>query len=115
MLNIHNFFTTTYHPQTNVQAEWFSRTLKAANCSYLSDRPANWDLHAPSLAYKYSCLPHKSTASGAFELVLSRSPPLLALNTYLKKYPTPQEAKNKWKQWSAKSLCEARARLNRAE
>ena len=86
IMNVHNSFTTTYHPQTNGQVERYNRTIKAAIRSYLDDHPRDWDLYAPTLTYAYNCAPHSSTASAPFELVLSRPPPPLALKTNSKEY-----------------------------
>ena len=80
ILNIHNLFTTTYHPQANGQVERFNRTIKAVIRSYLSDHPEDWDLYTGALTYAYNCQPHSSTALAPFELVLSRPPPPLALH-----------------------------------
>ena len=50
ILTIHNVFITTYHPQTNAQAERVNRTIEAAIRSYTNDHPRDWDLYTPALA-----------------------------------------------------------------
>ena len=79
ILNVHNQFTTTYHPQTNGQTERFNRTIKAMIRSYLADHPRDWDLYTGALTFAYNCQPHSTTALAPFELVLSRPPPPLAI------------------------------------
>lgn len=69
----------------------------------------------PSSTYVYNCLPHTSTASAPFELVLSRPSPPSALKAFPKEYSAPQGAKNKCKRWLAKSLGKVSARLNKAQ
>ena len=97
ILNIHNSFTTTYHPQANGQVERFNRTIKTAIRAYLADHPPDWDLYTDALTYAYNCQPHTSTAIAPFELVLSRPPPSLALRTQpiIGRNPTKQK-RNGW-------------------
>ena len=87
ILNVRNKFTTTYHPKTNGQVERYNRTFKAALKSYLDDHPRDWDLYARALTFAYNCQPHTSTALAPFDLVLSRTPPPLAIQ------PPPTDAK----------------------
>ena len=115
ILNVHNTFTTTYHPQTNGQVERYNRTLKAAIRSYLDEHPTDWDLYTSSLTYAYNCLPHSSTDLAPFELVLSRPPPPLALKNEPRSYKHPQEARIKWKEWLEKALSGAKNRLMKAQ
>ena len=115
MLNIHNSFTTTYHPQANGQVERFNRTIKDAIRAYLDDHPKDWDLYTGSLTFAYNCQPHSSTAVAPFELVLSRPPPPLALEAQPRISRDPVETRDKWKQWLKKSLREARERLRKAQ
>ena len=115
ILNVHNMFTTTYHPQTNGQVERYNRTLKAAIRSYLDDHPVDWDLYTPSLTYAYNGLPHSSTGLTPFELVLSRPPPPLALKSDPKSYKTPLESRSKWKQWLARTVKEAKDKLMKTQ
>lgn len=97
ILNIHNPFITINHPQTRGQVERLNCTLIAAIQNSLDNHSTNWDLYTPYLPYAYNCLPHTSTASEPFKLVLSSPPPPLALRIYSNEYSTPKEAKNKWR------------------
>lgn len=45
MLNVHNSFKTTYHPQTNGHVERFDGTILRALHAYISDYPHYWDLY----------------------------------------------------------------------
>ena len=75
ILQVHNLFTTTYHPQTNGQVERFNRSLAAMLRCYVEDNPGLWCMYAPALCYAYNMSVHTSTGTTPFELVLSRPPP----------------------------------------
>ena len=75
ILQVHNVFTTTYHPQTNGQVERFNRTLAAMLRCYVEDNPGIWCLYAPALCYAYNMSMHSTTGTTPFDLVLSRPPP----------------------------------------
>ena len=75
ILQAHNIFTTTYHPQTNGQVERFNRTLAAMFRCYVEDKPGLWCLYAPALCYAYNMSVHSTTCTTPFDLVLSRPPP----------------------------------------
>lgn len=78
-LNIHNSFTTTYHPQTNGQVECFNRSIASSLKAYVADHPRDWDLSTSSLTYAYNFQPHSSPTPAPFELVLSKPPGPLEL------------------------------------
>ena len=113
ILNVHNSFTTTYHPKTNGQTERFNRTIKAMIRSYLADHPRDWDLYTGALTFAYNWQPHSSTALAPFELVLSKTPPPLALEKQPSVRRTPLDTRDKWKNWLSKALIEAKGRLER--
>ena len=115
ILNVDNQFTTTYHPQTNGQVERYNRTLKAAIKSYLDDHPTDWDLYTPTLTYAYNCQPHSTTSLAPFELVLSRPPPPLAIQSRPKVAQSVLESHDKWRQWLSKTIGEARKKLDQAQ
>ena len=54
ILNVHNAFTTTYHPQTNGQVERFNRTIMSAVRSYVNEHPRDWDLYTSSICLLYT-------------------------------------------------------------
>ncbi len=115
ILNIHNSFTTTYHPQANGQVERFNRSIKDAIRAYLDDHPRDWDLYTSALTFAYNCQPHSSTAVAPFELVLSRPPPPLALRQQPSITQSPQESRQKWKHWLERALHEGRERLKKTQ
>lgn len=115
ILKIYNAFTTIYHPRTNGHIERRKGAVKGNINSYLVDMLADRDSYTPSSTYAYNCFSPTSTGLAPFELVLSEAPPLSALQTNSKKYPIPQEAKNEWKQCTAKLRHEAKPRPSRAK
>lgn len=80
VLGVSNTFTSTYHPQTNGQAERFNRTLTAMLRCYVDENPTTWDVYAAALTYAYNTSVHKTTGTTPFDLVLSRPPPSFATN-----------------------------------
>ena len=79
VLSIENTFTSTYHPQTNGQAERFNRSLTAMLRCYVEDHPTDWCRYVRALCYAYNTAIHRSTGTTPFELVLSRPPPEFGL------------------------------------
>ena len=80
IIQVHNIFTTTNHPQTNVQVERSSRTLAAMLRCYVEDNPGLWCLYAPALCYAYKMSVYSTTVvpvtgTTPFDLVLSRPLP----------------------------------------
>ena len=49
LLTIENAFTTTYHTQTNGQAEWFNRSLAAMLRFYVEYHPSEWPKYVRAL------------------------------------------------------------------
>ena len=74
-MSIDNAFTTTYHPQTNGQAERFNRSLTAMLRCYVEDHPVEWPRYVRALCYAYNSSVHETTSKTPFELVLTRPPP----------------------------------------
>ena len=79
VLSVENTFTSTYHPQTNGQAERFNRSLTAMLRCYVEDHPTDWCRYVRALCYAYNTAVHRSTGTTPFELVLSRPPPEFGL------------------------------------
>ena len=79
ILGIKQLFTTTYHPQTNGQAERFNRTLLQALRNYVAEHQRNWDQFSSAITFGYNCQVHRTTGIPPFELVLSRPPVSLSL------------------------------------
>ena len=115
ILNVTNQFTTTYHPKTNGQVERYNRTLKAALKSYTDEHPNDWDLYTRVLTFVYNNQPHTSTGYTPFELVLSRPPPPLAVQSPPTPLRTPAETHERWRNWLSRTLSDARQCLDQAQ
>lgn len=58
VLNVWSLFTTTYHPQTNVQTEGHKWTILYSLRHYIEDHPRYWDLYCRTVTYAYNYQPH---------------------------------------------------------
>ena len=67
-------YTTTYHPQSNGQAQRFDRTLLTSLRVYVSEHPKLWTEYLVAVTYAYNTEVHASTGLSPFELVLSNPP-----------------------------------------
>jgi transposase InsO family protein len=81
ILGIHQKFTTAYHPQCNGQVERFNRTILSQIRKYIGEHQNDWDLFNGALTYAYNTQKHTSTGCTPFELILSRPPPTLILQS----------------------------------
>lgn len=79
ILGTRNLFTSSYHPQTNGQAERFNRTLLSALRRYVAEELNDWDKFSDAITYGYNTQVHRSTGLSPFDLVLSRTPVHLSL------------------------------------
>ena len=117
ILGVKNVFTTTYHPQTNGQAERFNRTILTALRHYTAEHPKDWDLFTDALTYAYNTQVHSTTQVAPFELVVSRKPPPLAIESQ----PTIQEVgdhatyKEKWKSWLSTLMSTAETAMKKVQ
>ena len=66
-LGIKNLCTTRYHPQSNVQAEIFYRTLLASLLVYVSEHPKFWTEYVGSITFAYNTQLHVSTGLPPFD------------------------------------------------
>lgn len=64
-----NVFNSTYHRQTNRQAEQYSKTLAAMLCCYVYGHQQKWDAYDSTLTYVYNGRVCQSTNTRPFELV----------------------------------------------
>ena len=117
VLGIKNVFTTTYHPQTNGQVERFNRTILSALRHYVAEHPRDWDLFSDALTYAYNTQAHASTMLAPFELVLSRPPPAISIESR----PTMDAAddaytyRERWKYWLTQLMSTASAELEKRQ
>ncbi len=68
---VKNVFSTTYHPQTNGQAERLNLTILA----YVANHPKEWDLYTETVAFAYNTQAHATTTLTPFDMVVSRPIP----------------------------------------
>ena len=52
---VHKSFTTTYHPQTNGQVEWFNRKILSALRADIKYHPIDLDLYSDAIMFEYNC------------------------------------------------------------
>lgn len=92
ILNIRNLLVTIYHPQVNGQVERFDRTMLNTLRSDVADHPKEWDVYTDAIEYAYNTPVYRVTSLSSFELVLSRIPPLVAIESQptLCTYPSPK-------------------------
>lgn len=110
-------FTMMYHPQCNGQVERFDRTLLSSLRCYVADHPKIWDLYMDAFTFAYNTQVYQTTGVSPFELVLSRTPPPVALESQatLGNFPSVGDYRQKWKQWLAKLVPAARKSMARAQ
>lgn len=74
-------YTKTYNPKFNRQVERFNPTILAALRHYIINHPKEWDQFTDALTFSYNTQVLRITKLEPLELVLSRTPPYLALNS----------------------------------
>ena len=116
ILGISNVFTTTYHPQTNGQAERFNRTILKALRHYVAEHPKDWDIFTDALTYAYNTQTHSATKLSPFELVLSRPPRALSLHRepQVEEIGTAQYH-TKWQSWLKSLMNTARTEMRKSQ
>ncbi|KAJ8354260.1 hypothetical protein SKAU_G00218270 [Synaphobranchus kaupii] len=72
LLQISKTRTTPYHPASNVQVEWFNRTLLQMIRGYVDQNQRNWDEHLPLLTSAYRSSQHAITGFTPNRLMLGR-------------------------------------------
>lgn len=80
-IGMRNVYKTTYNPKCKGQVERFNRTIITAPRHYIGNHPRQWDLLTGALNYAYNTQVHSSTSPAPFEMVLSRPPPHLQVQT----------------------------------
>ena len=117
ILGVNNVFTTTYHPQTNGQAERFNRTILAALRHYVADHPRDWDLFTGAITFAYNSQVHRTTNLAPFELVLARAPKSLAVQAQpvLEEFNSARQYHLKWQSWLSSLMTTARKSLHKEQ
>jgi len=69
LLSVEAKVTTPSRPQTNGQAERFSRTMGRILDHYVAEHPTTWDQFLPALTLAYNTQPHAATKIATLELV----------------------------------------------
>jgi transposase InsO family protein len=115
-LGIAEVFTTAYHPHTNCQVERFNRTIVDSLRGYVSGRQSEWDEFTSALKLGYNCIIHSSLGFTPFDLVLSRPPtPLSVESPDPDKLESPTTTKFKFLQTVRELYPLARERLTQAQ
>jgi hypothetical protein len=80
-LGIEKVFSSAYHPQTNGQVERFNMTILNSLRGYVSEHQDDWDEYTSALTFAYNCRIHTFLGLAPFELILSRPPATLAVES----------------------------------
>ena len=112
-LGVRNLFTTTYHPQTNGQAERFNRALLASLRAFVAEHPRTWPEFVGAVAYAFNTQVHASTMVPPFDLVVTNPPEPLIIKREesMSAASTPIEARKRFLQHVQTLVCEARESL----
>ena len=96
-----NFFSATYHPQSNGHVERFNRAILSALRKYIGDYSKDWVLFSVAVTFAYNTQVHRTTNIAPFELVLARAPKSLALQAqpHLEQFSCQRAYYLKWKSW----------------
>lgn len=80
------------------------------------EHPRTWDLYTDTLTYVYNTQVHRVTGLSTFKLVLSRSPPPVAVEPQqTDKYPSPANHYLRWKKWLTNMVPVAKTYMARAQ
>lgn len=82
LLGLKPYLTTAYHPQANEQTERFNKTIAQCLRHYVEENRPDWDLYVQPLTYAYTMQVHKSTGTTPFDLILSRHPQLILVQSH---------------------------------
>ena len=66
--------TTSYHPQTNGQAENTNKTMETILRAFIEPRQKDWDEHLAAAEFAINDSVHASTGLTPFQIVYGKSP-----------------------------------------
>ncbi|XP_068209223.1 uncharacterized protein [Palaemon carinicauda] len=72
--NIHNIYTSAYHPRSNGALERVHQTIKNLLRKYMQETSEQWDRDIDLLMYIIRSVPQESTGVSPFELMFGRKP-----------------------------------------
>ena len=70
-MGVNHKTTTSYHPQTNGQAERYNKTIVSRLRLYVSKHQNDWDQFVQPLTYAYNYQVHRSTGTTPFNMTIT--------------------------------------------
>lgn len=101
ILGIRNVFTATYHHQNNVQMERLNKKLLSALQNYIGDHSRDSDLFSDAATYAYNTHGNTTKSIAPFQLVLSKTRIIIALQSEksLEDFKSLWKYYLKWQSW----------------